>query len=79
MFVFVFEGVLFEFAYAKPAFALLFALPLNRTPRERPTLILFFYDVSLFKPITVAVSSQSDTAGKGVALLDFQTDIENVG
>ena len=32
MFAFVFEGVLFEFAYAKPAFALLFALPLNRTP-----------------------------------------------
>lgn len=39
----------------------------------------FFYDVSLFKPITVAVSSQRDTAGKGVTLLDFLTDVENVG
>jgi len=29
MFVFVFEGVLFEFAYAKPAFDSLFALPLK--------------------------------------------------
>nr|DAG45610.1 MAG TPA: hypothetical protein [Bacteriophage sp.] len=38
-FAFVFEGVLFEFAYAKPAFALLFALPLNRTPQEQPTFI----------------------------------------
>ena len=38
-FAFVFEGVLFEFAYAKPAFELLFALPLNRTPQEQPTFI----------------------------------------
>ena len=37
-----------------------------------------FY-VSLFKPITVSVSSQRDTAGKGVALLDFLTNVENVG
>lgn len=31
--------MLFEFAYAKPAFELLFALPLNRTPQEQPTFI----------------------------------------
>jgi hypothetical protein len=32
IFVFVFEGVLFVFAYASPAFALLFALPPKYTP-----------------------------------------------
>lgn len=32
MFVFVFEAVLFVFAYESPAFALLFALPPNKTP-----------------------------------------------
>lgn len=39
MFAFVFEGVLFVFAYANPAFALLFALPPNRTPQEQPAFI----------------------------------------
>lgn len=39
MFAFVFEGTLFVFAYANPAFALLFALPPNRTPQEQPTFI----------------------------------------
>ena len=34
MFVFVFEAVLFVFAYERPAFAPLFALPPNRTPRR---------------------------------------------
>ena len=34
MFAFAFEGVLFEFAYTKPAFALLFAFPPNSTPRK---------------------------------------------
>jgi len=32
MFAFVFEGALFEFAYAKPQFAPLFALPPKYTP-----------------------------------------------
>ena len=32
-FVFVFEAVLFVFAYEKPAFALLFALPPKSTPQ----------------------------------------------
>lgn len=35
MFVLVFEGVLFVFAYVNPAFEPLFALPLNRTPKDR--------------------------------------------
>lgn len=43
----------------------------------RATNLNIFY-VSLFKPITVSVSSQRDTAGKGVALLDFLTNVENV-
>lgn len=33
MFAFVFEGTLFEFAYTRPAFVPLFALPPKRTPR----------------------------------------------
>lgn len=39
MFAFVFEGVLFVFAYANPAFVPLFALPLNRTPKDRQPFI----------------------------------------
>ena len=37
MFAFVFEAVLFVFAYASPAFALLFALPPKSTPEEQTT------------------------------------------
>lgn len=40
IFVFVFEGVLFVFAYASPAFALLFALPPKYTPLEQTTVFL---------------------------------------
>lgn len=50
------------------------------TAEQNPTgatNLIFFY-VSLFEPITVSVSSQCDTAGKGVALLDFLTNVENV-
>lgn len=54
---------------------------IRRTAEQNPTgatnLNIFY--VSLFKPITVSVSSQRDTAGKGVALLDFLTNVENVG
>ncbi len=35
MFAFVFEAVLFVFAYERPAFAPLFALPPNRTPEDK--------------------------------------------
>lgn len=38
MFAFVFEGVLFEFEYARPAFASLFAFPPNKTALGRTTL-----------------------------------------
>ena len=41
MFVFVFEAVLFVFAYESPAFALLFALPPNRTPKGQTTFIFY--------------------------------------
>ena len=49
------------------------------TAEQNPTgaTNLNFY-VSLFKPITVSVSSQRDTAGKGVSLLVFLTNVENV-
>lgn len=54
---------------------------IRTTAEQNPTgatnLNIFY--VSLFKPITVSVSSQRDTAGKGVALLDFLTNVENVG
>ena len=40
MFVCVFEAVLFVFAYESPAFALLFALPPNRTPLRQTTLYI---------------------------------------
>ena len=50
----------------------------EQNPTGATNLDFVFY-VSLFKPITVSVPSQRDTAGKGVALLDFLTDIENVG
>ena len=49
----------------------------EQNPTGATNLDIFY--VSLFKPITVSVSSQRDTAGKGVALLDFLTNIENVG
>ena len=39
MFAFVFEGVLFEFTYAKPQFAPLFALPPSKRPRGDVTLV----------------------------------------
>ena len=48
----------------------------EQNPTGATNLNIFY--VSLFKPITVSVSSQRDTAGKGVALLDFLTNIENV-
>ena len=35
MFAFVFEAALFVFAYERPAFALLFALPPNKTPEDK--------------------------------------------
>ena len=48
----------------------------EQNPTGATNLNIFY--VSLFKPITVSVSSQRDTAGKGVALLDFLTNVENV-
>ena len=42
IFAFVFDGVLFVFAYTKPAFAPLFALPLNKTPRHLTTQLFSF-------------------------------------
>lgn len=48
----------------------------EQNPTGATNLNIFY--VSLFKPITVSVSSQRDTAGKGVTLLDFLTNIENV-
>jgi hypothetical protein len=41
MFAFVFVAVLFVFAYESPAFALLFALPPNRTPKGQTTFIFY--------------------------------------
>lgn len=48
----------------------------EQNPTGATNLNIFY--VSLFKPIAVPVSSQRDTAGKGVALLDFLTNVENV-
>ena len=48
----------------------------EQNPTGATNLNIFY--VSLFKPITVSVSSQRDTAGKGVALLDLLTNAENV-
>lgn len=42
MFVFAFEGALFVFVAAKPAFKPLFALPPNRTPVQRQTTLIRF-------------------------------------
>lgn len=42
IFVFVFEGVLFVFADASPAFALLFALPPKYTPLKTNNRYIFF-------------------------------------
>lgn len=41
MFAFVFVAALFVFAYESPAFALLFALPPNRTPKGQTTFIFY--------------------------------------
>lgn len=49
----------------------------EQNPTGATNLNIFY--VSLFKPITVSASSQRDTAGEGVALLDFLTNVENVG
>lgn len=48
----------------------------EQNPTGATNLNIFY--VSLFKPVTVSVSSQRDTAGKGVTLLDFLTNVENV-
>ena len=48
----------------------------EQNPTGATNLNIFY--VSLFKPITVSVSSQRDTAGKGVAHLVFLTNVENV-
>jgi hypothetical protein len=42
MFAFAFEGVLFAFAFRRPAFAPLFALPDTRRHRQLPAYISFF-------------------------------------
>ena len=44
MFAFVFEGVLFEFTYAKPQFAPLYALPPSKRPRGDTTFYLPFFN-----------------------------------
>lgn len=49
MFAFVFVAVLFVFAYESPAFALLFALPPNKTPEEQTTVIFFTQNSSVFR------------------------------
>lgn len=41
MFAFVFVAALFVFAYESPEFALLFALPPNRTPKGQTTFIFY--------------------------------------
>ena len=43
MFAFVFEGVLFEFTYAKPQFAPLFALPPSKRPRGDTTFLFTIF------------------------------------
>lgn len=49
MFAFVFEGTLFEFAYDKPSFAPLFALPPNnRPPIDRPNFFSNHSNQNLF-------------------------------
>ena len=67
MFAFVFEGALFEFAKAKPAFAPLFALPLNKSPQERPTFIVYYF-----------VTGESGRAARSpiIGLLAFRQEAE---
>ena len=65
MFAFVFEAVLFVFAYASPAFALLFALPPNRTPEEQTT-VIFSLEV-----IARSACSHSNPARECVPFLYF--------
>ena len=43
IFALVFEGALFEFKYAKPQFAPLFALPPTKRPRGDVTLFVSIY------------------------------------
>lgn len=47
MFAFVFEGVLFEFAFRRPAFAPLFALPDTKRHRQQPTYLFLSFFVFL--------------------------------
>lgn len=68
MFVLVFVAVLFVFAYESPAFALLFALPPNRTPLRQTTVILF-------KVIARTARPHSYSTRKCVALLNLFKDV----
>lgn len=63
MFAFVFVAVLFVFAYESPAFALLFALPPNKTPEEQTTVIF------LLKVIACSACSHRNPARESVPFL----------
>lgn len=69
MFAFVFVAVLFVFEYESPAFALLFALPPNRTPKGQTTFIF------LFKVIARAACPHGYSTRKCVALLNLFKDV----
>lgn len=65
MFAFVFVAVLFVFAYESPAFALLFALPPNRTPKGQTTVMF------LFKVVARAARPHGYSSRKCVAFLNL--------
>lgn len=69
MFVFVFEAVLFVFAYERPAFAPLFALPPNKTPEGKQP------NIFLFKVVARTRSPHSYLSREGVTLLYLPKDV----
>ena len=69
MFEFVFETALFVFAFESPAFAPLFALPPNRTPKGQTTVIF------LLEVVARTARPHGYSARKCVAFLNLFKDV----